>query len=830
MSTNKWTRHWPWLLALVCAVITTFTAASAYRALTTEPQHQLTIRIDGEHEWNISQSTVDAVLQEPIRSWRPLELTVTDRWLTGDELLRGEVSGTDILLSTRLGNRAPDTDYRVSERFSGTGFNRSLVGDDTEYTDKRFDIHNGFRDNLGLGHGPAAVVAAGEQAAAVLGDKPVTNPTYWLAGIGLGAMATFAFLALGLRRRRRQTSREQRLRAAGRKLARVVLDLEALEVTYRATPEGRRPGGFTEAWRRLEALSLEAARCEQQLLRDVASPGFVAELAGFERDCRELTELADALLGAGSVHAELAGTGSTFDRLSQPVNAAVLELLNRLRHAPGRMVSQEQLQSLREALDRLISVANNADDSRAAIESWSRAEAALARTVRDLNAWLRRYPHIRLAAPTPAESTELLKLRESLGMKPDRRERALVQLGYANARVRAILGDLPGDTAPAPPGRIRTWVSGLARGQRTGGDEPDVRRRWWRIGVAAVLLIGAMIVSGVVITPYSQRPQGEEDRGSRALELVIDGVHEQVVESDIRRYMDVQFPQAERITIAVRDAGAYLEYDPEDPDYLVPRNIPEILWRLKHEFSDKVDPETGELFEGEAIIPAMIFENGELAIPGMASWQLARGEYGWGQPVRWEHGSIRSSSYGGITLANMIDDYAEALVRNDARRPDFSVSALFWTLTAMIWLTGLNAVLLVRFLLGATTSLGRLGRYGRRLRAAQRDLGQLALGLDESRLNTVAVLGAGPPGTAAEAGQRLHERALAMAWREAEELASIPLAERYSGTFGRRVRHLEKLVQTLGRHEVDAAVRAQQLIAATRGAGGGTPGPQQLPG
>lgn len=823
-------RHWPWLVALLCAAITTSIAVSAYRALGGEPGYQLQITVEGQHDWNITQDTVDAAQHEPIRSWRPLQLTVTDRRLSGDELLRGEVQGTDILLSTALEN-SDSADYTVRERFAGTGFRRSLVGSDEEYTDKRFDIHNGFTDNLGLGHGPAAIVAAGEQAAAKLGGGPVTNPAYWLAGIGLGAMATAAFLTLALRRRRLQVARQRRLRAAGRKLARVVLDLEALEVTYRAAPESRRPDGFTNAWRRLESLSLAAARREQRLEKAdpdrVRSAEFSGELSEFERDCRELTALADALLGAGSVHARLAGTGSTFDRLSQPINAAVLELLERLRDAPGRMVSSEQLKALRNDLDALINVANEAGDSPTAIGQWAQAERRLAGTVRKLDSWLRRYPHTRLPAAAVPEDGELARLRESLGLKEDRRNSALVQLGYANARVRAILGDLPGDAAPAKPG----WVRALAGWRaRSGREEPPARRRWLRAGTGAVILIGAMIVAGVLTSPYTQRPQAGAAAGNQQLELVIDGVHEQVDEGQIRRHLDVQFPQPERITIAVRDANAYLEYDPQDPDSLIPRNIPEILWRMKGEFTALVDPVTGELRTGEAIIPAMIFDNGELAIPGMASWQLARGDYGWGEPVRWEHGSIRSSDYGDITLANMIDDYAQALVRNDARRPDFSVPALFWTLSATLALTAVNVLVLLRYLLSATESLGRLGRRGKRLRAAQRELQRMALGLDDSRLNAVAVLGAGPPGTAAEAGQRLHERALAMAWREAQELAATPLAERYGPGYEHRINHLEKLVRTLGRHDVDAAARASQLIAATRGAGGSRPEPHLLPG
>src|SRR5699024_4099577 len=103
-----------------------------------------------------------------------------------------------------------------------------------EYTDARFEISGAFRDNLGLGHGPQAVVAAAERAAIVLSAQGVQNPAYWFGAIGLCAMLTAALLSVALRYRSRWGSRHRRLIAAQRKLARVLLDLEALVTTYAA--------------------------------------------------------------------------------------------------------------------------------------------------------------------------------------------------------------------------------------------------------------------------------------------------------------------------------------------------------------------------------------------------------------------------------------------------------------------------------------------------------------------------------------------------------------------------------------------------------------------
>ena len=101
--------------------------------------------------------------------------------------------------------------------------------------------------------------------------------------------------------------------------------------------------------------------------------------------------------------------------------------------------------------------------------------------------------------------------------------------------------------------------------------------------------------------------------------------------------------------------------------------------------------------------------------------------------------------------------------------------------------------------------LGGMGRAGRRLRRVMRRVEKLMLGLDRSRIDAVAVLGAGPAGSEEEAGQRLYERELVAAWREGQMLAETSVPERARGGFTARVARLERTVVVLEARAEDVA-------------------------
>lgn len=835
-------RSWAALGALLMALVTTLVAVQGYRSIPEEPRFEVDIVVEGTPDWNISQATVDAALSQPIKSHQPLRLTVTNRHLSGDELLRGQLPAHEVLLSTQLEN-LETANGTVQQRFTGAALNSEMVAGKDEYTDARFEISGAFRDNLGLGHGPQAVVAAAERAAIVLSAQGVQNPVYWFGAIGLCAMLTAALLYVALRYRSQWGSRHRRLTAAQRKLARVLLDLEALEATYAAAPVHSRPAGFSKNWEELQSLSLQTARSEDPLVaslftkKGALSAHTGAQLAAFEASSRTLTQLADALLGAGSVHANLAGTGSTFDQLSRPINDAATSLLIRLEHAPGKMISGSDVQSLRDDLGELLQASALEVDSSPAVDRWRKAEKQLAKHAKALTHSLRRYPRGRIpaVAQIPAEHHQL---RESLGLETAEQSSALYQLRLANALVRATLGDtLASDTRVQPelthtmPAASKT--SGGRKGRSSGIDEPAPRRRGLRIAGAVVTLIAAMIVAGLTVGTLTAKPEVSHDGSGQGVSFEVDDPAKLLDEDEVLRYMDTDFQTDTSFTLAVRDAESYLDFLPLEAGrsfhQVRPRSILEAKWRLKSEFKDKVDPLTGELREGEVIVPVLLADDGRTVVPGVISAQVQRGDYGWGRLLAWEHGSISESKYLEMEVAGTLDDYNNALARNGFEPVNFSGTALFWMLTFLFCLTVLNLVLVVRYLLSTATRLGRFGRGARSLAQAKRQLEALLLGLEDSQINAVAVLGADTHGRADEAGQRLFERALVMAWHEAQELSQLPLGERLRQSFARRVAHLERLVARLGERDQDVTRRANVLVAATRGAGGDEPASVLLP-
>src|SRR5699024_10930868 len=162
--------------AIIMAVLTALfgiQAGLSIAAANKPLEHEVRIIVEGEQDYNISQGTVDAQLAgNPVRSSIPLTLVLTDRWLTGDELLRGEVPENTIILSSQLENLEQDyDDPQFSEqRFDGAGVDYRLMGSEEELDDASYDIAGSFTKNVSVGHGPKAVIAAAHTAAVATGD------------------------------------------------------------------------------------------------------------------------------------------------------------------------------------------------------------------------------------------------------------------------------------------------------------------------------------------------------------------------------------------------------------------------------------------------------------------------------------------------------------------------------------------------------------------------------------------------------------------------------------------------------------------------------------
>ena len=183
----------PWL-AVLLGLGTGVFAVQGIQAVTAQPEAQLEIIVEGQHPLNISQATVDAVLAEPIQTWKPLRLLVTPRLLSADEK-RGRIDpGADVILST-----AVYSDYLNSSeerRFTGVGIYPAPSDHGGSGTrSPGYDIHRAYMDNVGIGHGPAAVAAAAQRAAAAFDDGPIRSPLFWLTGTAIGLALTILALA-----------------------------------------------------------------------------------------------------------------------------------------------------------------------------------------------------------------------------------------------------------------------------------------------------------------------------------------------------------------------------------------------------------------------------------------------------------------------------------------------------------------------------------------------------------------------------------------------------------------------------------------------------------
>lgn len=828
----------PWL-ALALGAATAAFAAVGVGAITSEPQARITIVVEDGLPLNITQETVDAAHAGPIRSWEPLTFRVTADLLSRDELNGNADAGADVLLSTAIEDSA---DPREPKRFSGAAV-RSAATDPEAALSDRHHIGESYLTNVGLGHGPLAVVASARTAAQVLTDGPIRTPVFWVAGTGIGVLLTGAALTLSLRRRMRWESRYRRLAVAQRKLARVVLDLEALEATYVATPQRSRPKGFTAAWEGLREGTLQMARREDAVVEAVSSretalrPATAELVSGFESGAGELTRLADALLAAGAVHSRLAGGTTTFDRLAAPLNDAARELLVRMEAAPGGTVPAKGLHRLSEAHGALLSVAaqdHGTGGSATGVLAWTRAEKALAAAARSISKALRRHPHGRIL-PRERSTEDLTELRASLGLPKVRSGGALAALDRANATARALLGDV----AAYDGSTDRGSASDASTNRGRAPDEQPSSLSWVRLswirraggGVAAVVV--SMLAAGLLMAAQAglltAQPDWELTGNEDLRSLSIDGRADVVAEDEIRQIFSATFPQPLDLTLAVRDAEEYLKIKPGSVNpsgvALEPAGTLGAILRVKDEFPQLADPATHELRPDQAIMLVMVFDDGGVGVPATLTGAVAEGADSRLGPRYWTNGGLYiATDHVHIHLASELYSLARGLQSNGFPGEESGGALLFWLLTAALTLALLTGARVIQYGGNISAGLGRFGRRSDALRRAREQLDRLALGLGDSRLNAVAVLGAGPAATAAEADQRLFERALVMGWREAEGLEALPLSSRLSADYAERVAHLERLVATLGERDADVERRTRALLEATRGAGGGTPG------
>ncbi|AIY00542.1 hypothetical protein ART_0943 [Arthrobacter sp. PAMC 25486] len=816
----------PWL-AMLLGLSTLIFAFQGVKAVTASPEAQLEVVVEGRHSLNISQASVDAVLAEPIKTWKPLRLRVVDRLLSSDERQGRVELDADVILTTAI-VKDTSVDNKSEYRYIGAGI-YPADPDRHRNSENRSAINDGYMDNVGIGHGPKAIVAAAQRAADVLDKGPLRSPLFWLAGTVTGLALTIISLAFSLSRRKRRELVFRRLTAAQRKLAGVVLELEALEVTYHATPAEHRTPGFIYTWVRIRNVSLELARTEDAAMEAVytsstaLNPETADLLEKFEHEAQRLATMADALMGAGSVLGMLAGSQGVLDRLAAPMTFSARELLTRLGNRPAGLVSVRRVKRFERALHALLAVLTGDRADNRHIEAWRTAEIELGRCAASINRSLRQTQQGRAGAVQTTRE-DVSALRSGLGLSPAGSQRTLQALDEANAAAHALFGPLPGTNDAAPVVlREFSWIDILPKFSwrvflpRPSTDAP------WVVGCFAVVII-SLVVSGIVVAKVPQRP-GWQLTGTHALQsLEFDGDTSSLDEELIRAQLSDIFPPDLKIIVAMRSAVDYLHIDPESltiEGQLADKQDPQVgldaMWRVKGEFPELLDEATGELKPDRTILPVWRLDNGTFSVPNPIAGVVQMGGYPGIGDATWNYGRYFFYKSGDYSVIGAVKDLGRGLQANNYVEPEMNRFWVFVLLALTIGLGLLTLAMVISYGGVISMRLGRFGRSAGTLKQLRTELDTLTLGLDDSRINAVAVLGRGKGAAPAESDQRIFESALAMAWRMVDDLAARPLSQRLDAEYVAQVAKLERLIFTLGMRDHDVQKRTRKLLDATLG-------------
>ncbi|MBP2414420.1 hypothetical protein JOF48_003219 [Arthrobacter stackebrandtii] len=814
----------PWL-AFILSVATAGFGIAGVQAMTANKPAQLEIIVEGSnHPYGINAQTVAAALPGPVATWRPMRLLVTDRLLSHDELSGRSNPGADAILSTALTpldtSQLAAAERPPERRFTGAGIYGHSSG---EARYDRFDLADAYRDNLALGHGPGAVAAAAQRTADLVDRGPIQDLAFWLTGFVAGLVLSIVALAWSLSRRRRREQLFHSLAAAQSQLAGVVLELEALEASYHSAVDQDENSALAATWAVIRDDSLALARTEDATVAAAYDSRLALRqdtrtmVADFATKAARLAREAEALMAASSVRGGFAGGRSVLERLAAPIALGGKELLATLEQRPGSVIREKRVAALRTALETLLGVPGRGGQSAATIAAWRAGETELLRQVSSINRTLRHHLKHPLAR-SKRQYDDHSEIRRGLGLPPALSRDLLAALDMANLALPEVFDKVRGISNRASAGSVvagvAAFVGGLAIRDKTV----------WIIGSAATVVV-AMIVSGSVLAGLGDSPQWELKGKQGPASLLFDGDTTGLDTDYIRRNVATAFSRPMHITVAIRDADEYLSALGESPDYgAVGENDPQVLfdalWRIKQEFPALLEPESLEMSAEQAIIPVFRTADDRFSAPTVITGALALGKVSWLNDGRWKHGIYGFSDYGDYgdyKIVDALEDLARGLQNNGLQEPRIGSGLKFWLLTLAVSLSALLLVLVIYYGSLMSTQLGRFGRSSANLRAANRTLEKLMLGLDESRLNAVMLLGAGPAANSAETGQRIFEGALAMAWRLRDSLSATPLAQRLSADYAAQVSKLADLATALATSDNDVQRQSRRLLDASFG-------------
>lgn len=625
-----------------------------------QPEHPIVFDVEDVLPYGITQELVDTVArEEAANTYEPFTLRVVERPLTEEEIA-GDFEGADVLLSV-------GGDQTSSHRYDGET-TVSFAGEGGGYAAE--DVRSAFSQNLTLGHGPSAVVGAG-LTAAELHDDGVRSPALWISAAALPMLLGVLSLMSWQTARHRERRRLDRFSEAKLQLARVVLELDALEVRFILAREALTVQSeqarqdrerLEEQWSSLRRDSLRLARMEQRiaptfLRRYEYERGWghvLEELDRFVEEAEELQRRADALADLAELSAGHAGSQNVLERLATPLIPALDDVMEENRG----WAQAAALAPLRGTLLALVQEAGSVEPDTAAhqelLRRWAAAEREIHRHADHLASSLtRRLPGAgedrggpeleeaaaervgrRVRAATAGSSGSQQELRLALGLTDRQQDSALHALERAlaareqnlNGAAQLVHGEQERPRRflrPVALGVGLALASGLAAGgwAASGVEETPV---WEMRPEGDQPLAELRVIGDTSALPHPERvrtPTGEEVSAdvddTLTLQWVREHMEHRAESSDLRALL----PQRLEATVIVRDLADYTEYrdhpDEEEGegrlmmDY---EQMLEVYRQLKEEAAEEVpellDPETGELNRDQVLVPLWVLEDG----------------------------------------------------------------------------------------------------------------------------------------------------------------------------------------------------------------------------
>ncbi|MEW1980255.1 hypothetical protein AB0333_04895 [Citricoccus sp. NPDC079358] len=850
--------------------------AIGLQQVTAQPTEPITFVVDEGLPHGITQESVEAAAEGIARGHEPFTLHVVERELEWDEYSNGETGDADIMLSIGDDPEDPDLSLHDATRVAFAGED---YGDDYSTA---ASIRETFVNNRTLGHGPHAIIGAALTSADLKFDPGIRTPLLWAPLAALPMFIAILVMYRWVGRRRDERARYRAFGESQLRLARAVLELETLQLRVEvAGVQQDRPqhARLQNDWKRVRELTRELARTEQSLVADLdrTSPPLKArtaeqlesDLQQFAADTLDLQRRADVLAQAAEVRSGHAGSRSVLDRLALPLLQSIDEVLAHHDRYPA------EARALQAHRARLLAIAqevadHDADELAAGLISrhgdllrrWNAVEQDIRTTaqrmsrrvaspktipnaahVRTLNESVDERARARVSAATAGATDSFTGLRAALGLGHG------ADLGplQATEQVLELIDRHAGHGQSTPPPPPSTAASGIPYGLLLGvfpllvslgagflvsSQVEDSHIQYGRTLTGDRPLAGLQVYGDPAALAGPVQPR-ETDPQTQADSLDLDYVRERMAWSLEHSDEGALLPADVEVTVALLPSERYIDYAP-DPEY--DHRIAIDYWDLLEaqqqvkqdvaaEFPEVLDPRTGDVALGQAILPVWILEDGTYAFDNFLTGEFSVGvssrlgayAFTGTEPTVYGTGDMADVSIG-WWISYELEDLGRAMEYNHLTVDQVSPAAVFWAVFFSAW-TGILTVIMLGL---AVVEAGRR-RVGtaavrRQLAGLRTDLEQLALGLDLSRLDMVAVLGldSATGGRAEQADQRLYESALVTAWREVDALERLPRREQRGEAWEARVRHVRRLVTTLATQQADVARRADALLRSQR--------------